>query len=319
MAFIAPHPLLEGNTVYVLGAGASSEYEIPCGDRLADMVSSWVAGFDRNRPEVHALRHVPQPTLDKIRIFARAIRGIGNADLFLAQNPDLREAGRLCLARTIAQHENPDRLSGGWYRQLFRSMLPDDVASARPLDLVKSAVAFITFNYDRSLEQALYEHTRAFFRRSPQEECVKALASIPIIHVHGQLGRLPWQMDSESLDGIPVRDYSPSLGLEDFLAGSPIKITEETEPASREYEIAHHLLLKAKQIHFLGFGFHPANLLRLRFGAGMSRVPISGTHQGLGHSRRQELEKSGGEFGIPISLGTYPETVADYFHHVIGG
>src|SRR5205823_5571052 len=56
----------------------------------------------------------------------------------------------------------------------------------------RSQLRIVTFNYDRSLEHFLFNaigHTHNLDEGSTAE----IIGKLPIVHVYGQLGNLPWQ------------------------------------------------------------------------------------------------------------------------------
>jgi hypothetical protein len=122
----------------------------------------------------------------------------------------------------------------------------------------KNAVAFITFNYDRLLEYYLFTCLKNSYGRSI-EACAEQLNQIPIVHLHGDLGALPWQKVEAS------REYGAIVSVEEIkVAASRIKIIhEDTADRDKEFGRAKEELGKATRIYFLGFGYNPTNMARL--------------------------------------------------------
>ena len=121
-------------------------------------------------------------------------------------------------------------------------------------EFASNQLSVITFNYDRSLEHYLLTvlqnaHGRTF------EECAQVVAKIPIVHVYGQLSRIPYPQP-ESRPYHPDPELSKSAGF----AARGIKILHDADP---KFEEAHKLLMEAQKICFLGFGYHPLNIERL--------------------------------------------------------
>lgn len=88
-------------------------------------------------------------------------------------------------------------------------------------------------------------------------ECAEMLKTIPILHLHGDLGGLPY------LDKERVRAYNPTLDKNNIdIAASRIRIIHEAtnDPIFNE---AKEILQNSEVIRFLGFGYHPLNLERL--------------------------------------------------------
>jgi len=141
--------------------------------------------------------------------------------------------------------------------------------------------AFVTFNYDRSLEHFFRTALANSYRKTPAE--VRAvLEKIPIVHVHGALGAL------DAKDG---RTYKPDLHTPDIqTAMGNIAIMPEAKHSSPEFEEARELLGSAKQIVFLGFGYHPPNMKRLEVVAYEGKI-AGGSSLGLGDAERREIQE----------------------------
>jgi hypothetical protein len=85
------------------------------------------------------------------------------------------------------------------------------------------------------------------------------ITKIPIIHLHGQLGLLPWQFDSNSraFDGI-VSEQNIRI------AASGIKVVHEgVENRKKQFGEAKELIRLAKRVYFLGVGTSNVNMDRL--------------------------------------------------------
>ena len=135
-------------TVFLLGAGASQPYGLPLGSEL----------------KVHLLnlsKHGTTKTrLQELRISNEAIGSFvetlqygpfSTLDELLDVKKKYREIGSYLLAETILSTEKHDNLfpSKDWYKTLFEK-LDFSNESRIPQD-----VAFVTLNYDRSLEHFL--------------------------------------------------------------------------------------------------------------------------------------------------------------------
>jgi hypothetical protein len=129
-------------------------------------------------------------------------------------------------------------------------------------DFGKNNVSFITFNYDRSVDHFLFNSLRASYGRAP-EECAQVMSGIPIIHLHGRLGYLPWQRAEEG------RAYSTEVDWRSLeICTKEIKVVHENIEGERDrdFERARRLLQNAFRIYFLGFGYGAPNLERLQIG-----------------------------------------------------
>jgi hypothetical protein len=265
-------------TVFVLGAGVSMPYGFPSGTQLIREICGATAGIDFNDTQPG---HLEKGQITKILhdVFGEMeTEEFGKAlyysqrysiDAFLERRPEFSEIGKWAIALFIFRKEinanlfsfeNQDQ---GCYRYLF------DKLDTSWDTLESNKVSFITFNYDRSLEHFLSTTFQKTFGKN-EHECAKAISSIPIIHVHGSLGKLPWQ----AKDGIPYSANMESYSQRNdkgnvaknatVLASKQIKVIPESRSTSEEFEDAFKLLSQAERIYFLGFGYHPINLERLQ-------------------------------------------------------
>jgi hypothetical protein len=142
-----------------------------------------------------------------------------------------------------------------WYSYLFDRLTEGLVAKDVLPDFVEGKVAFITFNYDRSLEYFLYESLRKSFGEVPEDRIGQWLRNLRILHLYGQVAPLKWQDPNEGVD------YHPQQIDEALLqkAGTNIKTIYE-EKESPELTEAHKLLESAERIFFLGFGYASENM-----------------------------------------------------------
>ena len=144
----------------------------------------------------------------------------------------------------------------------------------------------MTFNYDRSLEHFFrtalkYSYGKTF------AEADAVLEKIPIVHVHGRLGELK----------ATSRTFSPDLSAPDIqIAMGDIVIMPEAEHSSPAFQEARVLLGSAKQIVFLGFGYHPSNMNRLEVASYDGKI-VGGSSLGLGKAERQHIQ---GKWAVPL-------------------
>lgn len=302
--------VIDEPTVFILGAGANKPYDFPLGEELAELIYNW-SETGEFRSELQRLH--PAEGIGRIRRMACDIIDSGwTVDRWLAQNRENCDGARYCIARFVALKENPEVLRRGWYDVLWRRLLPEEHSDTKPTVLLKSDVTFVTFNYDRSLEQALLTRAQASFQRN-SKDCSEIVSQLRIFHVHGQLGRLPWQKPVGRLAELPERPYAPKFDSGELVSCAGIKIVSETNRDTKEYIEARKYLARAERIHFLGFGYDEENLSRLKFGFGSAMEGrITGTHRGISGPRKERLERDGGALQMPITLRGMPEDVDGY-------
>jgi len=159
-------------------------------------------------------------------------------------------------------------------------------------------LSIITFNYDRSLEHYLLNSLRNWHGKSV-DECIEKFAKLPIIHVYGQLGTIPYPQRG-------CRQYLPLGGderkeLDAVLdAARGITLLHEKESDLQE---AHNLLTAAHRICFLGFSYHQLSLSRLAIDTRAGSKLIFGTARGMiGRELMAVQGRVRKTLGSPISL-----------------
>lgn len=241
-------------TVFVLGAGASSHLGYPTGLALVERI---VRGLQSSTPDSSFLRECGYSN-DDIRQFSDELASSskGSVDAFLEHRTEFLEIGKLAIAKALTADEYQGKLVDvkqrhrNWYCYLYEKMnAPFDQFS-------QNKIGVITFNYDRSLEQFLFTALRSSYGKTDNEVAAQ-LDQLPIIHVYGQLSRLPWQEATG-------RAYTHNNSKEDLMkSAAGIKIVHESTPLGLEFDEAKKLLKNTKRIYFLGFHYHEINMERL--------------------------------------------------------
>lgn len=140
-----------------------------------------------------------------------------------------------------------------WYQYIFEKM------NSKFDDFAKNNVSFITFNYDRSLKYYFFTSLKNSYGKTDQEIYEK-VKKIPIIHLHGKLGDLPWEAKSETKS----ISYGESDEKKIDIASSSIKIIHEDFENNDGFEEAYKLMRFSDRVYILGFGYHPINMKRLK-------------------------------------------------------
>jgi len=123
----------------------------------------------------------------------------------------------------------------------------------------ENKVAFITFNYDRSLEYFLYDSIyHAFYeKRHEIEKNVDAFIPFPIIHVYGSVDEISpsdWYHDSCNYYG----NFNYFELVEKL--SKRIRVIGEERADNEIKEKVRELVKNYKRIFFLGFGYAQENL-----------------------------------------------------------
>jgi hypothetical protein len=253
-------------TVFVLGAGASHPYGFPLGSGLRDIVIAPERGYPER--ERAFWRHPGQLARElgmekQYRAFTEKLRlsAYASVDQFLEKNSAFTDVGRLAIAAALIPRERPPLLfpplaprRDHWF-EVFANML--HVGDRK---FLRNRVTIITYNYDRSLRNYLWNVMAA---RLPSTSSVrrKHFYHLPIIHLHGQLGMLGALVDAKH----GTLPYGTPLDAEAVqVAMREITVIHAANPTTHEFIAARQALREAERIYFLGFGYNPTNLDRLQ-------------------------------------------------------
>jgi hypothetical protein len=247
-------------TVFVLGAGSMTDYGFPIGWELVREV---VQGFSKNA-ELRSLllnnSGFQEQQLDK---YLEALDGSAqnSVDAFLEEQHDHLEIGIATMSMVLVRRENTAKLyqdgnpQTNWLRYLLMHLRGTSFE-----EFHRNAVSFVTFNYDRSLEHFLCRTLAHTFSKS-EPESGEVIKKIPIIHLHGRLGYLPWEGEKSG----PCRPYETTITRD--VVNTCIRevkvVHRTTEINAQEFAQAKALLAKADRVYFLGVGFNNRNLERI--------------------------------------------------------
>jgi len=266
--------MLIKETVVVLGAGASNPYGYPLGRELVNHIVRMNAGRGS---------HLFGPGFERFQLQLKR-SAMYSVDAFLEYRPEYTAIGSNAIAAGLIRYETdnllwPDEEKEGtdnWYAYVFNKL----AIGLRFESFFALPISFVTFNYDRSLEHFLLNALMS--RYGAGENTIgPMLKGIPIIHVHGDLGPLPFQTWRPS-ERRPYTYDPENVNLSVAAAG--IKIIYGADANSEAFIRARERLESAERIYFLGFGYHPTNMERLGFVKGKEFLP---------HGRRPTIRGTG--------------------------
>jgi len=272
----------EINTVFILGAGASVDYGLYTGKKLVKRIIQDLLNINTT-----PLRGLITDSHNAKRIQECAIKLNESNELSIDRfmqysGKAYQDILKPAITYSLMAQEEETKLFNRdeWYAYFFRRLKTHD--SDR---LEENKIAFITFNYDRSLEQALFKRICTLYEKT-EAECAPMMEKIPIIHVYGQIGYLPWQKKS------PVREYTPIISDVETIksCAACIKTISEVSEPSYKSKIE-HLISKAKNICFLGFGYDKTNMDLLGLRNIAKDKGVSGTAVHLGNAEINEIHR----------------------------
>ncbi|AYG66980.1 MULTISPECIES: hypothetical protein [unclassified Rhizobium] len=278
--------MFKDNTVFVIGAGASDEFNLPVGGKLLSTIKQnsrfrFDYGLKEGVREIYdaiRLRYEHQNDEINARFEAcaeiyRAIDSAGSIDSFIDRNnhvPHIAEVGKLQIAYAIAKAEGASKLAvsrdgskrdlnwesldktwiATFARALFDGVRTTDVAS------LGNNITIICFNYDRCVEFYLIAAIERSFYKVSREQAYMIVNNMQIIHPYGTLGRLPQGLTDR--DYIP---YGPDLDRLDLWKISESLVTwSESIRDAQQVDAIKAAITKARAIVFLGFAFANQNM-----------------------------------------------------------
>lgn len=280
---------MTNKTVYVIGAGASKEANLPTGFELKGIIVTLLdMRFDWNEQKhgdyliANALReHVKgpdgrrgdiNPYLQEALHIRDALPQAISIDNFIdahRENAELALCGKLSIVRSILLSEKKSllyfkrervdstikfsNLESTWYLPFFQII----TEGCGKVDLEErlQSISLIVFNYDRCVEHFLFYAFINYYRVTEQE-AAELVGKINIFHPYGKVGHLPWQNPSNSTEFGEDSNAKKILKL----AESIKTFTEGTNPDSSDIIAIREKVENAARIVFMGFAFHKLNM-----------------------------------------------------------
>jgi len=262
-------------------------------------------GLDRSMEETFRLLKT-EFGKTKVENFADRLKGAVSIDAFLEhQYKDFEKIGKAAIAAALLPFERQESLfedmQKNWYQLLWSRLAAD-----APFDKFEdNKLRVITFNYDRSLEYYLFTMLEKTYPDKEEHEYVVRMPKI--IHVHGQLGCLPWQPGADQKNSVPYdaikgayeqkqqHSYSQGHPVDDVIkryfdcARKRIRVIHDDDEDTDDLKQAREWIKSYQRLYFLGFGYHPNNLHKLQV---QKLRPVNsftkGTIQGLSRERKQD-------------------------------
>ncbi|MBS1704014.1 MAG: hypothetical protein JST12_20285 [Armatimonadetes bacterium] len=271
--------MIKRKTLFVLGAGASMPYGMPSGPELVAEILKLRNTDMLQESSTGSLKTQFDSRCYQLKKFQDLVRSsdVASIDLFIKHNPGLASFGKFLIARILLGREEEKRLDGSyskseatpngdhWYKFMWEKMVVD-VEEAK--ELQQNQIAFITFNYDISLESYLARSIRGLFsQKLEHNEEYAILSHFPIIHVFGSLlGQHTDETPFRSYNGLsPILSYSHLNDLSQNLltigeAFSRVNSQKKCNLPNDHQMRIQNLFDQAERIIFLGLGYHPENL-----------------------------------------------------------
>ncbi len=344
---------MERKAVYIIGAGASKEANLPTGYELKSIISKLLdIKFDWNDQKsgdyviTNALRESVKkpdgsrgditPYLLEAKHIKDALSQAISIDNFIDAHRDNKElalCGKLSIVRSILNAEKNsllyfkkeridstikfNNLENTWYLPFFQII----TENCRKDDLKKrlTLISLIIFNYDRCIEHFLLHAFMNYYKVTDQE-AAELVSYINIYHPYGKVGNLPWQNQNNKTE------FGKELtGIELLTLVEGVKtFTEGTNPDESDIIKIKDKIENAQCLVFMGFAFHKLNMELLSPKNGLQFVSAPGTTLekikcyattlGISESDKEVIsEQISSLYGIPINTRMANVGCKDFF------
>lgn len=280
--------MFKSKTVFVVGAGASAELNLPIGTGLKTEVAASLAVNSQNYSQftndsvAEALAMYQQAEndgdrpLDRHEIARVASRIAVNMPLAPSidnfinshrNNKTIVTVSKIAIANCILRAERASYLFEmhhgqyylplthplflkAWHIPLWQHLCAN--IDADNVDRIFDNVSFIVFNYDRCLEHFLYHSLRIYYHIDEQH-AAEIIRRATIIHPYGQVGELPFSKKAVTAafgEDDPMTLFNISSEIRTFMES----IHEGVSSQMKE------VIKRAETLVTLGFGFVDQNI-----------------------------------------------------------
>jgi hypothetical protein len=274
------------NTLFVVGAGASCEANLPSGNQLKIQIANMLNfAFDEEGdllsgdPRIdHSLETVAAQSgdphafggfLNKARAIRESMPLALSIDNYLdAHRGDeqLEFVGKLAIAKCILDAERGsllgrdggghpafemDRLTDSWFVR-FSQLLTENVARD-DIPAALARVKIITFNYDRTILHFLRQALATYYQ-VPPGQAEEWLTGLKIYHPYGNVGALDWEAATGQIS------FGGADAVDLIEVARQIRTFTERVEEGEALDAIRNAVDEADRLVFLGFGFHRQNL-----------------------------------------------------------
>lgn len=269
-------------TIFVIGAGASAEANLPVGEALKEQIARLLdirfKHFDQNTGDLlisAAFRHISNDINPHLQASWTIRDGMPisiSIDNFLhAHNGNtlIEQCGKIAITRAILDAESKSlmytnyrelqkgfdlsKLKDTWYVKLWQ--LISEGCNINDIKTRFQEIGFIVFNYDRCLEHFLFNAIQRYF--NVNEQCAaEILENCWIYHPYGQVGELPYSDKKTAVSFGCEPDPNQLVKISNSIK----TFTESTDESSKEILELRNKISQTDKLVCLGFAFHAQNV-----------------------------------------------------------
>jgi hypothetical protein len=312
--------------VFIIGAGASCEFNMPTGLALKTNIANAL-----NNEEVRIKFQIggPQgdtPTwYDAADELAKVIEQFDSIDealhwfspyapvVLLGKQMIVKEILRAERQSRLFEKADPDVTPLRSYNDVWATyFLRMAIASTKKDDICKafSNVTIINFNYDRTVEHFLYSELQRSLG-ADKDNTKQAISGLRIIRPYGSVGPLPWQSESGVLFGQAVDDVDSGDRIWE-LSKSIRTFTEQKLSSDVKSEIE-NVIQNAQVIIILGFCFHQQNMQLLSARSQTNKMVIA-TVLGISNENHERMHRL---LMSTFRISTIPQLLSTGCHQLL--
>ena len=295
-------------TLFVLGAGASREVDMPTGRQLIDIIAKkldyqLVNGSRRQNfgdEDILDIFQQHTQTREGIEFYFQAARRVRDGiiysksiDAFMDIHKDdekVQLCGKLAIVKSILEAEQAsylhidkegadfrdlERLKSTWFFDFARNI--NDGVRKTEIGRIFEKVSFVIFNYDRCFEHFMFNALQRLYSIGA-DTAASIMKTFRIVHPYGTIADLLWQDKRGMPFGFPANRTAMQL-----MASRIKTYTEQIEQSETLAEIR-DVVSDAHTIVFLGLSYHPGNMKLLGLENASHVKQIFGTAKGVSES-----------------------------------
>lgn len=268
--------MIDSETLFILGSGASKPYGFPTDANLrmciiknfqSDYIKMpYTSDFNTRFIEFETSKRTEQSKKFIERL--RDTEGTTTIDEFISVNDQFEMIGKIAIQYYLLEYERnyltnrQNNYASDWFEIVLKKMLREPKEYKNPSLMDSNNVAFITFNYDRLIEFLFIKQFKSLFQELLNGNISKHQIDFfiyKIIHVFGSLGSLPRNRESNNSTEL---EFGESISSYERITAS-ISNIRLIKDGFKEPDRTNRKIYNAKIIYFLGVGYIDNNMKML--------------------------------------------------------
>jgi hypothetical protein len=276
------------NFVFVLGAGASVDLNLPMGSELTGQIkqalsfksdSHNISGGDATlRAALSSSSQNHPQWFDASKSIAAAMPLAPSIDNFVdvhRNDPSVAFCAKAAITKCILDAERKSTIyvdqsniyntinfqsnAKAWHTLFFRILTTNCVLEDLPERL--QSIGIVSFNYDRCFEHFLFHAIRTYYRISANDAC-EILSHLEVYHPYGKVGALPYIQDTNHFENPAAIDYGAEPSPKGIVTISKQirTFTESIDEQASDIIRIRDMVYETRNLVFLGFAFHSINV-----------------------------------------------------------